>query len=119
MIGTPIPEAAMAAARQHVAGLPPIEGFVWRLAQGRQVSAGWYFDYEAERLPSNPPGPGSGFGFAPGFLVAKDGSTRVVAWHELRSVHGLPPLAELGRLAGWGSGWAFSSRPGARSTPSS
>lgn len=87
-----IPESVLAVARQHVAGLPPVEGFMWRLSEGRRVSAGWYFDYETERLPSNPPRPGSGFGFAPGFLVADDGVIQVVAWHELRAVHGLPPV---------------------------
>jgi hypothetical protein len=76
-------------ARRHVEALRPVEGFVWRLAEGRRTAAGWYFDYQAERLPSNPPGPGSGFGYAPGFLVAENGSIRVVAWHELRAVHGL------------------------------
>ena len=32
----------------------PVEGFEWRLAQGRRVATGWYFDYEAKRLPSEP-----------------------------------------------------------------
>ena len=82
------PESVLALARQHVAMLRPVEGFVWRLADGQRVPSGWYFDYEAERLPSNPPGPGSGFGFAPGFLIATDGSVRVVGWGELRSVCG-------------------------------
>ena len=50
---------------------------------------GWYFDYAAHRLPSNPPGPGTGFGYAPGFLVADDGSVRVIGWRELRRVHDL------------------------------
>ena len=92
MGGSPVPESVIAVARQHVAGLPSVKGYVWRLAQGRRVSAGWYFDYEAERLPTNPPRAGSGFGFAPGFLVAADESVRVVAWHELRDIHGLPPV---------------------------
>lgn len=81
-----VPESVLVKAKAHVNSLRPIEGFVWRLAPGRRVAAGWYFDYEAERLPSNPPGPGSGFGYAPGFLVADDGSIQVVGWHELREV---------------------------------
>lgn len=81
-----IPELVLAAARKHVAGLPPVAGYVWRLAPGMRVAAGWYFDYEAERLPSNPPGPGTGFGYAPGFLVADDGTVRVVRWPELRAI---------------------------------
>src|SRR5690349_14642622 len=84
--GTVVPENVMAAAKAHVESLRPVEGFVWRLAQGRRLAAGWYFDYEAERLPSNSPGPGSGFGYAPGFLVAEDGSIRVVGWGDLREV---------------------------------
>jgi hypothetical protein len=92
MGGPPVPDSVLAVARQHVAGLPPVKGFVWRLSRGRRISAGWYFDYEAERLPTNPPRPGSSFGFAPGFLVADDGSVRVVAWYELRAVHGLTPV---------------------------
>jgi hypothetical protein len=91
MRGPVVPAAVLAVAKRHVEGLRPVEGFVWRLSQGRRVASGWYFDYEVERLPSNPPGPGSGFGYAPGFVVAEDGSIRVVGWHELREVHGLPP----------------------------
>jgi hypothetical protein len=87
----PIPDLVMAAARRHVAGLPPVKGFVWRLSRGEQVPAGWYFDHEAERLPDNPPGPGAGFGFPPGFLVSNDGSVRVVGWHELREVRPVLP----------------------------
>jgi hypothetical protein len=60
-----VPESVLAIARRHVQTLPSVEGFVWRLGQGERVAAGWYFDYKAERLPSNPPGPGSGFGYAP------------------------------------------------------
>jgi hypothetical protein len=89
MQGQAVPEWVLAIARQHVAELPPIEGFVWRLSQGQRVAIGWYFDYEAERLPTNPPGPGSGIGGAPGFLVADDGAVRVVGWQELRAVRGL------------------------------
>jgi hypothetical protein len=89
MGGPAIPDAILAAATRHVESLRPVEGFVWRLTPGRRVASGWYFDYQAERLPSNPPGPGSGFGYAPGFLVAQDGSIRVVRWHELREVRGL------------------------------
>ena len=87
----PVPDVVMAAARQHVAGLPTVTGFVWRLSQGRRVPTGWYFDYEAERLHDNPPGPGSGFSFPPGFVVADDGTVRVVKWHELREVRPSPP----------------------------
>jgi hypothetical protein len=87
-----IPESVLVVARLHVTGLPPVRGFRWRLAEGRRVSAGWYFDYEAERLHTNPRRPGTGFGFAPGFLVSDDGSLRVVRWGELRAVHGLPPV---------------------------
>jgi len=92
MSGPAIPDAVLAIARRHVEGLRPVEGFVWRLAQGQRVASGWYFDYQAERLASNPPGPGSGFGYAPGFVVAEDGSIRVVRWDELREIHGPAPL---------------------------
>ncbi|HWG44854.1 MAG TPA: hypothetical protein VN688_18925, partial [Gemmataceae bacterium] len=61
---TVVPENVLAKAKEHVDSLRPVEGFVWRLAEGRRVATGWYFDYETERLPSNPPGPGSGFGYA-------------------------------------------------------
>ena len=81
-----IPESVLAIARQHVADRPPIEGFVWALGQGQRVPSGWYFDYLFDRLPSNPPGPGSGVGGAPGFVVSDDGSIRVVRWHELREI---------------------------------
>jgi uncharacterized protein (TIGR02996 family) len=85
-----VPGLVFAAARRHVAALPPVKGFVWQLSEGRRVSAGWYFDYSAKRLwPRR--GPGTGFGFAPGYLVADDGSVRSVGWGELRQVHGLPP----------------------------
>jgi hypothetical protein len=87
MRGKVVPESVLAIARRHVESLRPVEGFVWRLAEGRRVAAGWYFDYQAERLPSNPPGPGSGFGYVPGFLVTEDGAVRVVGWDELREVH--------------------------------
>src|SRR5436190_14189259 len=89
MRGPAIPESVIAAARSHIESLRPVEGFIWRLAQGRRVAGGWYFDYMVERLLSNPPGPGSGFGYAPGFLVTEGGEIRVVAWHELRKIHGL------------------------------
>ncbi|QJW98602.1 hypothetical protein [Frigoriglobus tundricola] len=92
MGGSPVPELVLAIARHHIAGIPPVKGYRWRLAPGRRVSAGWYFDYEAERLPTNPPRPGSGFGYAPGFLVTDEESVRVVAWHELRAIHGLLPV---------------------------
>ena len=61
-------------AHQHIEGLRPVEGIVWCLSEGKRVDGGWYIDYEAKRLPSNPPSPGSGFGYAPGFLVADDGT---------------------------------------------
>jgi hypothetical protein len=83
-----VPEFVLTVARRHVESLRPVEGFLWRLSEGRRVAAGWYFDYEAERLPSNPPGPGSGFGYAPGFILTEDGSIRVVGWQDLRKVHG-------------------------------
>jgi len=86
MRGPVVPEWVLAIARQHVESLPPVEGFIWRLAEGQRVAWGWYFNYEFERLPSNPPGPGSGIGGAPGFLVGEDGSIRVVRWDELREV---------------------------------
>jgi hypothetical protein len=70
-----VPEKVMTAAKAHVESLRPVNGFVWRLAWGKRVAASWYFDYEAERLPSNPSGPGSGFGYAPGFLVSDEGQS--------------------------------------------
>jgi hypothetical protein len=85
------PEWVIAIAKQHVESLRPISGFLWRLAEGQRVASGWYFDYEAERLPSNPPRPGSGFGYAPGFLVTDDGSIQVVRWGELRKGRGRKP----------------------------
>jgi hypothetical protein len=84
--GTVVPENVLAKAKEHVESLRPVEGFVWRLAKGQRVATGWYFDYEAERLQSNPPGPGSGFGYAPRFVVADDGSIRVARWSELSEV---------------------------------
>ena len=86
-----IPESILAIAREHVTGRPPITGFVWRLYQGQRVSTGWYFDYSVDRLPSNPPGPGSGVGGAPGFVVADDGTIKVVRWHELRTIRDSEP----------------------------
>ncbi len=91
MRGHAVPESVLAAAKSHFQTLRPLEGFVWRLGKGSHVATGWYFDYEAERLPSNPPGPGSGFGYAPGFVVAEDGSIRVVRWGDLREVRGIEP----------------------------
>jgi hypothetical protein len=84
-----VPEAVLAIAKKHVDGLRPVDGFVWCLARGRRVAAGWYFDYEVERLPTNPPSPGSGFGGAAGFLIADNGSVRVVSLPQLRDVLGL------------------------------
>ncbi len=91
MHGSVVPEWVLVIARQHVEGLRPVAGWVWRLGEGQRVASGWYFDYEAERLPSNPPGPGTGFGYAPGFLVGEDGSIRVVRWGELQTVRGERP----------------------------
>jgi hypothetical protein len=88
MRGRGVPEWVLRIAGEHVKGLRPVEGFVWRLAEGQRVEEGWYFDYEVERLPSNPPRPGSGFGYAPGFLVRPDGSIQVIRWGELRGVRG-------------------------------
>jgi hypothetical protein len=79
-------EDAVPLARQHVAGLSPVEGWVWRLSEGVCVEGGWYFDYAADRLPSNPPGPGTGFGYAPGFIVTDGGQILVIGWQQLRSV---------------------------------
>ena len=89
MHGLKLPDPVRDLAVRHVAALRPVEGFVWRMSPGRRVAQGWYFDYLADRLPSNPPGPGSGFGFPPGFLVADDGTVRVVRMGELRAVLGL------------------------------
>lgn len=86
------PDEVIRVARRHVEGLPPPPPeWAWELAEGRRVPGGWYFDYQAERL-SPRRGPGTGFGFAPGFLVADDGPVRVVGWGELRAVHGLPEV---------------------------
>jgi hypothetical protein len=81
-------EEVLLLAHQHVKNLRPIAGWAWRLADGVRVDGGWYFDYTADRLPSNPPGAGTGFGYAPGFLVTDDGSVRTVGWAELRDVKG-------------------------------
>lgn len=81
-------EEAVRLARQHVAGLRPVEGWVLGHSAGVRVAKGWYFDYQATRLPSNPPGPGSGFGYAPGFIIDNDGQLKVVGWSELRSIRG-------------------------------
>lgn len=94
MGGQGIPESILTIARTHVAGRPPITGFVWRLSQGQRVSTGWYFDYSFDRLPSNPPGPGSGIGGAPGFVVTDDGTIKVVRWHELRTILDSEPSDE-------------------------
>ncbi|HET6252143.1 MAG TPA: hypothetical protein VFE47_30940 [Tepidisphaeraceae bacterium] len=79
-------EAALALAHQHVAALRPIKGWTRRVSQGIRVDKGWYFDYSVDRLPSNPPGPGSGIGGAPGFLISDAGEISVVGWPQLRSV---------------------------------
>jgi len=81
-------EEAVQLARQHIESLRPIEGWVWRLSEGVRVKGGWYFDYAADRLPSNPPGPGTGFGYAPSFLVTDSGLVRPVGWPELRQLQG-------------------------------
>src|SRR5262245_23272794 len=85
------PEPVLALARAHLAGVRPPADRRWAAPVGRRVPGGWYFDYVAERLRPRR-GPGTGFGFAPGFLVADDGTVRTVGWGELRQVHGLPPV---------------------------
>ena len=91
MRGPLIPEHMLALARKHLEGIRPPAGWRWRAPEGTRVPAGWYFDYAAERLRPRR-GPGTGFGFAPGYLVGDDGSVRTVSWSELRQVHGLEPL---------------------------
>jgi uncharacterized protein (TIGR02996 family) len=58
---SPIPGAVVAAAWEHVSGLPRVKGYSWQLAEGRRVPAGWYFDYSARRVRRRR-GPGTGFG---------------------------------------------------------
>jgi len=74
-------------ARRHVDGLPPLPvGFARRHTEGRQVPAGWYFDYGIDKVPPNRGGPGSGIGGAAGFLVHDDGRVVVVSFPMLRAV---------------------------------
>ena len=86
-----VPEEVLALARKHLEAVRPPSGWRWLPPEGRRVPTGWYFDYCAKPLKPRR-GPGTGFGFAPGYLVADDGSVRTVGWGELRRVHGLPPV---------------------------
>lgn len=59
------------------------QGF--HLAVDAGAAGGGYFDYSFDREPSHPPGPGSGIGGTPGFVVADDGIVREIGWVELRT----------------------------------
>ena len=85
-----VPEAALAVARRHLAGLRPPRGRRWCEPDPVRVPGGWYFNYAAERIRPRRH-PDTGFGFAPGYVVADDGGVRAVGWGELRRVHGLSP----------------------------
>lgn len=87
-ISGPAPEAVLAAARRHLAGIPPPDGRRWRDPVGRRVAGGWFFVYVAERV--SPGREWTGFGCAPGYLVADDGSVRSVGERELPQVLGTP-----------------------------
>ena len=83
-----IPEPVLAAARRHLAGIRPPAGRRWYVPEGRRVEGGWFFVYAAERV--RPGRPGTGFGFAPGYVVSDDGSVRTVGERALREVLGSP-----------------------------
>lgn len=86
-----VPGSVLAVARQHIAGLPPVRGYVWQLSDGRRVPDGWYFDYSAKRVQSRFKSTAS-FGYAPGYLVSDNGTIRTVGWGQLQQVLGQQPL---------------------------
>lgn len=86
MGGNRIPEWVIDTAHRHIAERPPLVGFTWSFEFRQRVASGWYFDYVLERLPHNPPCPGSGVGGAQGFVVQADGSVQVVSVRNAREI---------------------------------
>ena len=77
-------EEARMRAQQHLADEPLGDpDYRWRLADGVELPAGWYFDYVFEPVRPIPEAEGVQFGGAPGFIVLSDGSgVRTVSWDE-------------------------------------
>jgi hypothetical protein len=79
-------EKAIEIARQHLADIPlPSSQYRWILAEPRQTSEGWIFDFRFECLEDPLPEDWDAMSGAPGFTVYNDGSVEDLTWHEYQS----------------------------------